>query len=128
MRISDWSSDVCSSDLRNQPLRPQLVPRHAAGSPGAAGAQPELAAAALALLRLWPAAVPGHDAVGAADDRHRFGARRRARPRGQLGGSRTEAGLRPAAGLPRSAEHTSELQSLMRTSYAVFFLQKKNNN
>src|SRR3546814_14215142 len=66
---------------RNQPLRPQLVPRHAAGSPGAAGAQPELAAAALALLRLWPAAVPGHDAVGAADDRHRFGARRRARPR-----------------------------------------------
>src|SRR3546814_9376432 len=28
--------------------------------------------------------------------------------------------------LPRSEEHTSELQSLMRTSYAVFCLQKKN--
>src|SRR3546814_10784414 len=28
----------------------------------------------------------------------------------------------------RSAEHTSELQSLMRTSYAVFCLKKKNNN
>src|SRR3546814_6253925 len=27
---------------------------------------------------------------------------------------------------PRSEEHTSELQSLMRTSYAVFFLKKKN--
>src|SRR3546814_2348142 len=27
--------------------------------------------------------------------------------------------------LPRSEEHTSELQSLMRTSYAVFYLQKK---
>src|SRR3546814_3976959 len=27
----------------------------------------------------------------------------------------------------RSEEHTSELQSLMRTSYAVFFLQKKKN-
>src|SRR3546814_9832670 len=27
----------------------------------------------------------------------------------------------------RSEEHTSELQSLMRTSYAVFFLKKKNN-
>src|SRR3546814_8228206 len=27
----------------------------------------------------------------------------------------------------RSAEHTSELQSLMRTSYAVFCLKKKNN-
>src|SRR3546814_8864689 len=29
---------------------------------------------------------------------------------------------------PRSEEHTSELQSLMRISYAVFCLQKKNNN
>src|SRR3546814_2866903 len=29
---------------------------------------------------------------------------------------------------PRSEEHTSELQSLMRTSYAVFFLKKKNNH
>src|SRR3546814_1024140 len=30
--------------------------------------------------------------------------------------------------LPRSEEHTSELQSLMRISYAVFCLKKKNNN
>src|SRR3546814_7335014 len=30
--------------------------------------------------------------------------------------------------LARSEEHTSELQSLMRNSYAVFCLQKKNNN
>src|SRR3546814_10134562 len=30
--------------------------------------------------------------------------------------------------LPRSEEHTSEIQSLMRTSYAVFSLQKKNNH
>src|SRR3546814_2060333 len=30
--------------------------------------------------------------------------------------------------LPRSEEHTSELQSLMRISYAVFCLQKKNNH
>src|SRR3546814_2087698 len=28
-------------------------------------------------------------------------------------------------GMPRSEEHTSELQSLMRTSYAVFCLKKK---
>src|SRR3546814_989647 len=28
---------------------------------------------------------------------------------------------------PRSEEHTSELQSLMRISYAVFCLKKKNN-
>src|SRR3546814_6593010 len=32
------------------------------------------------------------------------------------------------AHLPRSEEHTSELQSLMRISYAVFCLKKKNNN
>src|SRR3546814_10326869 len=31
------------------------------------------------------------------------------------------------AASPRSEEHTSELQSLMRTSYAVFCLKKKNN-
>src|SRR3546814_2545322 len=29
------------------------------------------------------------------------------------------------SGLPRSEEHTSELQSLMRISYAVFCLKKK---
>src|SRR3546814_13271581 len=36
----------------------------------------------------------------------------------------------PARGshqIPRSEEHTSELQSLMRISYAVFCLKKKNN-
>src|SRR3546814_20634142 len=32
------------------------------------------------------------------------------------------------ASIPRSEEHTSELQSLMRISYAVFCLKKKNNN
>src|SRR3546814_10762248 len=32
------------------------------------------------------------------------------------------------AGDMRSEEHTSELQSLMRISYAVFCLKKKNNN
>src|SRR3546814_5967993 len=32
------------------------------------------------------------------------------------------------AGVPRSEEHTSELQSLMRISYAVFCLQKKKKN
>src|SRR3546814_6795553 len=35
--------------------------------------------------------------------------------------------LRPAAAAGRSEEHTSELQSLMRISYAVFCLKKKKN-
>src|SRR3546814_7726416 len=50
-------------------------------------------------------------AEGAAGmERHRAGRQREA--------------LRPP---PRSEEHTSELQSLMRISYAVFCLKKKNN-
>src|SRR3546814_2075041 len=36
--------------------------------------------------------------------------------------------LLPTAARPRSEEHTSELQSLMRISYAVFCLNKKKNN
>src|SRR3546814_9846630 len=39
------------------------------------------------------------------------------------GGARAALGI-----LGRSEEHTSELQSLMRTSYAVFCLKKKNKN
>src|SRR3546814_4338059 len=37
-------------------------------------------------------------------------------------------GYRPAYGGDRSEEHTSELQSLMRISYAVFCLKKKKDN
>src|SRR3546814_3346606 len=48
----------------------------------------------------------------------RFDAAGRARPGG-------EPGRRGIPGRPRSEEHTSELQSLMRISYAVFSLKKK---
>src|SRR3546814_3225673 len=40
-------------------------------------------------------------------------------------GSSTSGGRRRRASMPRSEEHTSELQSLMRISYAVFCLKKK---
>src|SRR3546814_4954906 len=40
--------------------------------------------------------------------------------------AKREHGLRPDIGPHRSEEHTSELQSLMRISYAVFCLKKKN--
>src|SRR3546814_3219636 len=88
MRISDWSSDVCSSDL-HVPPRPELrrAPRPAAGA-----------------LPRPPALEP-------------FG--RTGRP-----GRRLANGL-PDAGLKRSEEHTSELQPLMRSSYAVFGLKNK---
>src|SRR3546814_2956642 len=39
-----------------------------------------------------------------------------------------EAGTRPEPAVSRSEEHTSELQSLMRTSYAAFSLTKKIDN
>src|SRR3546814_9054123 len=38
------------------------------------------------------------------------------------------SGAQSSRGARRSEEHTSELQSLMRISYAVFCLKKKNNN
>src|SRR3546814_5960283 len=54
--------------------------------------------------------------------------RRGVRPglqRRDAGGEPAQAGADPAA---RSEEHTSELQSLMRISYAVFCLKKKKTN
>src|SRR3546814_7903783 len=58
---------------------------------------------------------------------------RRAYPVGRRdrseGARRTAAGMaRPGLSACRSEEHTSELQSLMRISYAVFCLKKKINN
>src|SRR3546814_4660885 len=92
MRISDWSSDVCSSDLDHDRLDQHLR---------AAGVELADQFAKLAL----------HIGVGGDDDR--IGAF----VAGDDGG---------AAGRDRSEEHTSELQSLMRISYAVFCLKKKN--
>src|SRR3546814_3212094 len=61
--------------------------------------------------------------------RHRRSARTKApvrRLRWRAAGAPSCFGLRPAKA-QRSEEHTSELQSLMRISYAVFCLKKKNN-
>src|SRR3546814_7928402 len=45
--------------------------------------------------------------------------------RGFLDAHARDSGLPPSVPVPRSEEHTSELQSLMRISYAVFCLKKK---
>src|SRR3546814_10138002 len=109
MRISDWSSDVCSSDLGGKrrmtmmiiaaliwvllhvvvagPLRPALVGR--LGLPAYRGLFSLLSAVCLAGL-IWAY---------------------RAAPYVEFW---------PSAGWVRSEEHTSELQSLMRHSYAGF--------
>src|SRR3546814_1317412 len=105
MRISDWSSDVCSSDLRAGATHRSVVPA-------------AMRAASRPTSRRRPA--PGPPLRRSKD------ARRRAAPTYGWHGSTRDP--RPAACAPRSEEHTSELQSLMRISYAVFCLKKKTNN
>src|SRR3546814_4262499 len=107
MRISDWSSDVCSSDLacrRAEP--PQAIPPDAerATRPGRHAAESAVRVPPYGFL----APLDGTEVIG-----HRPAAWSRGR------------GLFPVPAACRSEEHTSELQSLMRISYAVFCLKKK---
>src|SRR3546814_10920764 len=100
MRISDWSSDVCSSDLAlhlfkllyRVPVRAKTQkPRR-------------------------PTGPPGHHTQSAM-----FKLKKPVQGQ-RLGCSPTTS---PQVAAARSEEHTSELQSLMRISYAVFCLKKK---
>src|SRR3546814_10206426 len=102
MRISDWSSDVCSSDLRSSfkgfifgVFKAEDLIRNSISAEQAHRLDLEL-----------------YDITGG---------RRRL-----LYDSRPE--MWSARSVERSEEHTSELQSLMRISYAVFCLKKKNTN
>src|SRR3546814_1870862 len=118
MRISDWSSDVCSSDLallevidRGRGMTAEFIRRE--------------------LFKPFSSSKAGGFGIGAFE----------ARALAQAMGGRIDVESRPGAGsrftlrLPlalgdfrgRSEEHTSELQSLMRISYAVFCLKKKRN-
>src|SRR3546814_10045626 len=107
MRISDWSSDVCSSDL---------APRHRRRSRQRRGAGwGRMAGALFAGLRARPDAPRWASAVRRAQGRRLYRRVEYAR-RPRLDAVRDDA---------RSEEHTSELQSLMRNSYAVFCLKKK---
>src|SRR3546814_2529956 len=106
MRISDWSSDVCSSDLRR-------AAGHRESLDGAHGDS-----------RAGEAGLPAHDfRVG----HYRFCAH----PSSPVAVGRampamfSSAQIRPSTLPIRSDEHTYELQSLMRNSYAVFCLKKK---
>src|SRR3546814_4062914 len=121
MRISDWSSDVCSSDLvggggaqrgelgqRRLQAQPHLHDLQHVGDLG------QLLQVVLRPVRLR--ADEGAGAMAAPDAALRFQHLER-------------AAHRPAAdadllGELRSEEHTSELQSLMRITYAVYCLNK----
>src|SRR3546814_4400519 len=118
MRISDWSSDVCSADLAAD---------GAHGRAATSRLESDLAAGVEAVLH-----ATGHAGSRPAQRRHRSAAtgtsdaaeaRCHARAAG-LSGRGEAVGRRCPTG--RSEEHTSELQSLMRISYAVFCLKKNN--
>src|SRR3546814_1357835 len=106
MRISDWSSDVCSSDRADRGRTHRRQRRTDAA--GAAFAwQSGRGFRALEVERGHPS--PPRSRPAAA---------------GGVGICRHASG-RSFGGSHRSEEHTSELQSLMRISYAVFCLKKK---
>src|SRR3546814_10898799 len=111
MRISDWSSDVCSSDL-DQELK--------SGPPATAS---RMAGLDRRHARPRPRGYPLQCCPRLARCR-RHGGEHHQRPYGQV--SRPAFAALDEAG--RSEEHTSELQSLMRISYAVFCLKKKKKN
>src|SRR3546814_6193103 len=111
MRMSDWSSDVCASDL--PPARTQPTPDFIVTELCRSGSEKVLGQAPCSIA---------------------------SSPSSQAGSPGSPAGRRPSSSRPsssscgpsrgrsRSEEHTSELQSLMRISYAVFCLKKKKKN
>src|SRR3546814_1687437 len=112
MRISDWSSDVCSSDLGHAHVLVDFV------DAGVHRADLD----ALRAQRRDEARV-GRAAAGT------FFRRRAGEFRQHLArrGAQPALGREERLAAARSEEQTSELQSLIRTSYAVFCLKKKNN-
>src|SRR3546814_5780088 len=117
MRISDWSSDVCSSDLHDQPVR-VAIQRDSdirAHFPDAGLQRGRMGGAAF---------VVDVGAVRRDAERDHFSAQFPERGRRDLVGGAIGAIDHDPQPI-RSEEHTSELQSLMRISYAVFCLKKK---
>src|SRR3546814_2683202 len=100
MRISDWSSDVCSSDLV------------------------DLAIAHVDLYRIEDA----DELIELGLDEYLYDGALLIEWPDRLGGTAWPQALAltiSGGGAARSEEHTSEIQSLMRISYAVFCLKKK---
>src|SRR3546814_7258251 len=114
MRISDWSSDVCSSDLPVQPapgVRVQREARRRLGHQRIAQCQQRDVFEDVGVVAGVEGVAVVHG-IGGWDP----GA-------GGWGKPSVSSGWRGK--LSRSEEHTSELQSLMRISYDVFCLHKK---
>src|SRR3546814_3979655 len=111
MRISDWSSDVCSSDLADVALY-----------------------AGLSYAYILLMAFPLYNAIESLDHNQVEAARDLGAPWWRINWRVVMPHAKPgiASGCTlvfmlaaRSEEHKSELQTLMRNSYAVFCLKKK---
>src|SRR3546814_10297572 len=130
MRISDWSSDVCSSDLQLDQPQPvesgqqQGHLRHI--EPELAADRRHLPVVAQQMEDQQQARIGGERfllhgfemfalGAGAARHAHQF----------EQVDIQQPADALQARQVDRSEEHTSELQSLMRNSYAVLCLKKK---
>src|SRR3546814_2250605 len=111
MRISDWSSDVCSSDLwAGVPYQHPQAVKPVGAAPGQ-----KCQCAGVGLV--------GFDA--AAVEQPHVG--QRTEQRSPVGPGHALFQASDVADEYRSDEHTSEIQSLMSTSYAVFCLKTKRN-
>src|SRR3546814_4778467 len=122
MRISDWSSDVCSSDLLRGGRDGAEVEDGGEPPFGPAQELRQLLRRDHVLDLVVGEVAPLVALAQAVADDHRLAALAE-------GGDEIGADEAGAAGdEKRSEEHTSELQSLMRTSYAVFWLTKKKHN
>src|SRR3546814_10240225 len=125
MRISDWSSDVCSSDLRAAGMDDSVSDETSASSSSRSTAPPTLTTAKRAAsscekrLRYWLISF-----VLPMPESRRTMVWRVWRL--DCMGVPVIVRLLPVGAASRSEEHTSELKSLMRISYAVFCLKKKN--
>src|SRR3546814_5046472 len=115
MRISDWSSDVCSSDL----VEEALASGNASGIHAFLASSDDIALIKLASPMEGVAPMPLYRGSGEVASIVRL-----------IGKGATGNGVDGQVqhgSHRRSEEHTSELQSLMRISYAVFCLKKNNN-
>src|SRR3546814_4650387 len=142
MRISDWRSDVCSSDLIAEQMgdfgrvmdMPFRIRLQQASCPGDGGAFANAAQHVLkgTLRRAGIERVHGRQQGHARYRRKPLELRQPPRippipPQCRRQPDPARRKMRQSDQQSRSEEHTSELQSLMRLSYAVFCLNKKTN-